>query len=266
MVWRSPRAGIGLHSRRPRRPGGQDVADLKPVLQRATAMDRWRRSATQQKIRPWRPAASSGALRLPHEGWARRVQLEGAADLYFASVTSRSYPRPGARVAHVFKTRIELRTSACVTRRDCWRRHWQERLRCAAPTGWASSRRCPSRCQQQDLPMSPMEILAGLCGRLLSCQTNENDLLPRDQRPLFLRTRAPHCHAVGEGKVRGSASSKRGGGAADDGTELELSRSSGRLRAQRDAPNGRSWDTQQRVCSRWRCGPPRAARGRGPRR
>ena len=202
------------------------VGDLKPVVQRATPLDLLEAQRYQQQETQAMETCREQVERfsLPMKVVGAEYNYDGSRlTFYFASEQRVDFRDLVRELAHVFKTRIELRQIGV---RD------EARLlggigKCGRPLCCATwlgefSPVSIKMAKQQDLPLSPMEI-SGLCGRLLCCLTYENDYY-REIKGRFPRAGRRIETPVGEGKVtRVSVLRETVQVLLDDGTELELS-------------------------------------------
>jgi cell fate regulator YaaT (PSP1 superfamily) len=195
-------------------------------LQRATPLDLLEAQRFQQQEGQAMEACREQVERygLPMKVVGAEYNYDGSRLTFFFASEQRVDFRDLVReLAHVFKTRIELRQIGV---RD------EARLlggigKCGRPLCCATwlGDFCPvsiKMAKQQDLPLSPMEI-SGLCGRLLCCLVYENDYY-REVKGRFPRVGRKIDTPLGPGKVtRVSALRETVNVLLDDGTELELS-------------------------------------------
>jgi cell fate regulator YaaT (PSP1 superfamily) len=168
------RIAVGIHEV----PEAEVVGQLKPILARATPAElldaeRYRRQETEAIITCKEQIAKSA---LPMKAIEAEYSYDGSRlTFYFTSEQRVDFRELVRELAHVFKTRIELRQIGV---RD------ESKIiggmgKCGRPlccATWLTEFYPVSirMAKQQDLPLSPMEI-SGLCGRLLCCLAYEND-------------------------------------------------------------------------------------------
>lgn len=154
------------------------VGKLKPILRLATTLDllesqRFRRQETDALL-TCRERVTE--FNLPMKIIGAEYNYDGTRLTFFFTSEQRVDFRELVReLAHIFKTRIELRQIGV-----------RDEARMLGGLGKCGRSLCCSTwltefcpvsirmAKQQDLPLSPMEI-SGLCGRLLCCLVYEND-------------------------------------------------------------------------------------------
>jgi cell fate regulator YaaT (PSP1 superfamily) len=179
------------------------VGELKAIVQRATPLH----LLEAQRIQQQEPQAMETCQQqishhnLPMKVVQAEYNYDGSRLTFFFSSEERVDFRELVReLAHIFKTRIELRQIGV---RD------EAKLigglgKCGRPLCCATwlTDFCPvsiRMAKQQDLPLSPMEI-SGLCGRLLCCLVYENDYY-QEVKARFPRVGKRIETPVGPGKV-----------------------------------------------------------------
>ena len=201
------------------------VADLKPILRRATPAD----LLDAQNFRHQEPDAVIkcrelvAKLNLPMKITGAEYNYDGTRLTFFFTAEQRVDFRELVReLAHIFRTRIDLRQIGV---RD------EAKImggigKCGRPLCCATwlSEFCPvsiRMAKQQDLPLSPMEI-SGLCGRLLCCLDYENDYY-QEVKGRFPKVGKTIETPIGPGKViRVSALKETTSVLMEDGTIIEL--------------------------------------------
>lgn len=154
------------------------VGQLKPILRRATAIDlldaQHFQAQEAQALEQCKELVNKSSL--PMKVVGAEYSYDGTRLTFFFTSEQRVDFRDLVReLAHIFKTRIELRQIGV---RDEAKMKGGlgkcGRMLCCAT--WLHEF-CPvsiRMAKQQDLPLTPMEI-SGLCGRLLCCLEYEND-------------------------------------------------------------------------------------------
>ncbi|MGI5916114.1 MAG: PSP1 domain-containing protein [Anaerolineae bacterium] len=217
---------LGHVSQAPHEVDSSDiVGELKPILQRATPLDLLEAQRFQQQEDQALETCQEQVARfnLPMKVVQAEYNFDGSRLTFYFSADQRVDFRELVReLAHIFKTRIELRQIGV---RD------EAKLigglgKCGRPLCCATwlTDFCPvsiRMAKQQDLPLSPMEI-SGLCGRLLCCLVYENDFY-QDIKSRFPKVGKRIDTPAGSGKViKVNVFTEMVSVLLGDGTALEL--------------------------------------------